>query len=174
MKSLEHPTIRESAILVLAASCLLSCSKPDSESTADNSASSKQTAEQPASAEGSGLARPAKSGTARASERPTTQRTQRLKGTVRALDDLDVQRRKLVQVEQERRASLNQLLGFPRDAEIDISTNVIPTPGGREPSEAEQKEWDAYVLVALELQTIEAKEKLFNEQLERAQATPPE
>lgn len=174
MKSPEHLPFRGSAILILAASSLLSCSKPDSESTADSSASSKQAAEQPASAQGSDLATPAKSGAAKASNRPTTERSKRVKGTVRALDDLEVQRRKLVQVEEKRRAELGQLLGLPQDSEIDISGNVVPTEGGRKPSEAEQRAWDDYVMVAHELQIIKAKEELFDEQLKRAQATPAE
>lgn len=174
MKSPEHLPFRGSTILILAASCLLSCSKPDSESAADSSASSKQAAEQPASAQGSDLAPPAKSGAAKASKRPTTERSKRVKGTVRALDDLEVQRRKLVQVEEKRRAEFGQLLGLPQDFEIDISGNVVPTEGGRKPSEAEQKAWDDYVMVAHELQIIKAKEQLLNQQLKRAQAKPPE
>ncbi len=174
MKNPKNRPVLGYAVLALAASYLASCSKPDPKSAADSSASSKQAAEQPASAEGSDLAAPAKSGAAKASNRPTTERSKRVKGTVRALDDLEVQRRKLVQVEEKRRAEFGQLLGLPQDFEIDISGNVVPTEGGRKPSEAEQKAWDDYVMVAHELQIIKAKEQLLNQQLKRAQAKPAE
>jgi hypothetical protein len=80
------------------------------------------------------------------------------------LDQLDLQRRKLKQSEEEARAKLNAIRGVPANTAVDISNPAISKDAPKE----ERQAFEAYLMIALELQTLDAKEVLFNEQLERA------
>lgn len=163
-------TPEQAAILIMVVmSFLISCSKSDSEghSAGRSTAAPKKIAEAQSTMGEPGLEQAKAQGVTKATERMSTDREERVRSLVRSLDDLEVQRRKLEQAEAEGRANINQLRGVPRDSEIDIETNAGARKGA---SEAEQKALDAYLPVALELQTIQAKEKIFSEQLERARA----
>ncbi len=93
-----------------------------------------------------------------------------LRGVTGQLDELQSQRRLLEPAEQSKREALNSLRGVPKETKIDVETDHIAGGNGRDAVPGEQEALDAYLTVALELQTLEAKEKLFNEQLERLKA----
>jgi chaperonin cofactor prefoldin len=112
---------------------------------------------------------PAKSG-----ERTPTEKAQRLRATTQQIDQIEVERKKLNIEEHEKRVALNKLRGVADDTPIDITH-----PGVARGSAIQGKEeaFDAYLMVALQLQTLEAKEKLATEQLQRARDQtdgPPE
>jgi hypothetical protein len=90
-----------------------------------------------------------------------------IKTITRDIDQLEIQREKLGLEEHEKRLALNQLRGVPGDTAIDITH-----PGVARGSliEGEEEAFDAYLMLALQLQTLEAKEELFNQQLQRVRA----
>lgn len=160
-------TIIGSAAMAFSIPVLVSCSKKEPEDSAvpgekqpEAMGSSKETAYGPAAGG------PGKQATAKVAERSTTIRDQRIKSVVQSLDQLEVQRRKLEVAEEEARAKLNGIRGVPADTEVDISNPGIAGDRSKEEREA----FEAYLMVAWELQTLDAKEMLFNQQLERSRA----
>ena len=102
---------------------------------------------------------------AKSGERTPTEKAQRLRATTQQIDQIEVERKKLNIEEHEKRVALNKLRGVADDTPIDITR-----PGVARGSliEGEEEAFDAYLMLALQLQTLEAKEKLFTEQLQRA------
>jgi hypothetical protein len=112
---------------------------------------------------------PAKSG-----ERTPTEKGRRLRGITQQIDQIEVERKKLNLVEHEKRVALNKLRGVPDHTPIDVTH---PNAARGSAIQGEEDAFDAYLMVALQLQTLEAKEKLATEQLQRARDQtdgPPE
>lgn len=93
---------------------------------------------------------------------------QRLKSVTQQIDQLEIQRKKFSLVEGEKRSALNKLRGVPEDTPIDITN-----PGVAHGSslEGEKEAFNDYLMISLELQTLDAKEKLFKEQMQRLRDT---
>jgi len=95
-------------------------------------------------------------------DRAPTERERRVRGVTQQIDQIEVDRKKLSIVEHERRVALNKLRGVPDHTAIDISNPNIAIGSA---IQGEEEAFDAYFMVALQLQTLEAKEKLATEQL---------
>lgn len=98
-------------------------------------------------------------------DRTPTETERRIRGVTQQIDQIEVERKQLSIVEHERRVSLNKLRGVPDHTPIDISNPNVAVGSA---IEGEVEAFDAYLMVALQLQTLEVKEKLATEQLQRA------
>jgi hypothetical protein len=97
-------------------------------------------------------------------DRTPTVKEQRLMSVAQQIDQVESQRKKLTIEETGKRLALNKLRGVPGDTPVDITK---PTVAQDSKIGGEQEALDAYLLTALELQTLDAKEKIFTEQLQR-------
>lgn len=140
-----------------------SCSKKsgDDARNAESPDQAESAAINPAEA---GPSKPGHLPATKSEDRTRTESEQRVKSFTRHLDQLEVQRKESSSREQERRIALNKLRGVPDNTPVDITH-----PGVARDSmiEGEAAAFDAYLMSAYELQTLEAKEKLATEQLQR-------
>ena len=107
----------------------------------------------------------------RVRERVTTRESQKFRGVARQLDDLDSRRRFLEPAQQSKQEALNALRGVPVSTPINIETDTIAGSNGRSAFPGEQEALNEYLLIALELQMLDAKEKIYSEHLDRPKAT---